>query len=304
MAVDMHTAYLVMGPTASGKTALSILLAEHLKTAILSADSRQCYRELSIGVARPSAKELQQVPHYFIASHSIHEPVDVAVFERYALQTATQVFAHHASLVVCGGTGLYLKAFTNGIDDLPPITAAIRAAVNQRWEQEGISGLQNWLTDIDPEFLLSNTEASNPVRLMRALEVMLSSGRSIRTFQTGQKAERPFKIKKIFIDWPRELLYERINQRVDAMMANGLLEEVRDLVPYRNLKALQTVGYQELFDHLEGLYSLDEAIERIKQHTRNYAKRQLTWFRKFGWDKVVPGEVVVSGDLQPSTLLG
>jgi len=302
MAPDLHTAYLIVGPTASGKTAFSIQLAEQLHTEILSADSRQCYRELLIGVARPTPEELSRAPHHFIASHSIHEPVDVAVFERYALQTAQTIFTNHASMVVCGGTGLYLKAFTDGIDDLPSIPEEVRATVNQRWIEEGLAGLQRWLADLDPEFLRQTQEASNPVRLTRALEVVLTSGRSIRSFQSGQKAGLPFRVKKIFIEWPRALLYDRINQRVDAMMMGGLLEEVQSIFDYRHLKALQTVGYQELFDHLEGKCILEEAVALIKQHTRNYAKRQLTWFRKYGWDLAIPGEAILSGDVSWSVI--
>lgn len=289
------TVYIVFGPTASGKTSLSISLAEALHTEIISADSRQCYRELSIGVARPAIDELKRVPHHFIASHSIHEKVDVAVFEKYALFHANQIFQNHDQVVLCGGTGLYVKAFCEGIDEMPQVDGAIREQVEKKWQEEGLEGLRNWLEDLDPLFLTQTTEPENPVRLMRALEVKLSSGRSLISFQQRTPVARPFQVKKILIDWPRAILYNRINQRVDQMIEQGLVDEARALYPFRQLNALQTVGYQELFNYFDGMYSLDEAVEKIRQHTRNYAKRQLTWFRKQGVDITIPGEIVQSG---------
>lgn len=286
-----------MGPTASGKTALSIALAKQFSTEILSADSRQCYQELSIGVARPSPSELAFVPHHFIASHSIHEQVDVAVYERYALAVTEKIFASHDHLVVCGGTGLYIHAFCNGIDDMPEISSSIRVQVLQKWEEEGLVGLQQWIQQIDPLFWEKTHEQQNRVRLMRALEMKLATGKSLIEFQKGKDVVRSFQIKKIFIDWPRELLYERINQRVDQMIEQGLLDEVKHVFPYRSLKALQTVGYQELFDHLEGKCSLEFAVDKIKQHTRNYAKRQITWFKKQGWDITISGESLQKGNI-------
>lgn len=297
MSAPNKTAFIVMGPTASGKTALSIQIAQMLHTEIISADSRQCYKELSIGVARPSEQELSAVPHHFIASHSIHDQVDVAVFEKYALQKANAIFENNDHLVVCGGTGLYINAFCKGIDDIPKIDEIVRESVHERWEREGIEGLQLWLKEIDPEFWDLTKEKYNRVRLMRALEVKLTTGRSILAFQKGSDINRPFQFKKIFIDWPRDVLYQRINQRVDLMMEQGLLEEARSLYPYRELKALQTVGYQELFDHLNGKISLNAAIELIKQHTRNYAKRQITWFKKEGWDLSISGNDLQSGNI-------
>lgn len=291
------TAFIVMGPTASGKTALSIEIAKMLHTEIISADSRQCYKELSIGVARPSAQELSAAPHHFIASHSIHDQVDVAVFEKYALQKTNSIFAHNDHLVVCGGTGLYIHAFCKGIDDIPKIDELVRESVHEKWEREGIDGLQNWLKEIDPEFWNQTQEKYNRVRLMRALEVKLTTGRSILAFQKGSILNRPFQIKKIYIDWPRELLYQRINHRVDLMMEQGLLDEVKAVFKDRDLKALQTVGYQELFDHLQGKISLEKAVELIKQHTRNYAKRQITWFKKEGWDISISGSDLQSGHI-------
>lgn len=289
------TAYIVMGPTASGKTAFAIALAQHFNTEIISADSRQCYAELSIGVARPSLQELSTLPHHFIASHSIHEKVDVAVFEQYAISKAEDLFQTHDQIVLCGGTGLYINAFCNGIDDIPEIEADIRQQVEARWKEAGIQGLQEWVASVDPIFWEQTQEPDNRVRLMRALEVKLATGNSILTFQKGHKATRAFEIKKIYIDWPRETLYQRINQRVDLMIAQGLLDEVKQVFPYRHLKALQTVGYQELVDHLEGKTSFDQAVALIKQHTRNYAKRQVTWFKKQGWDILIKGEALIQG---------
>lgn len=286
-----------MGPTASGKTALSTALAKLFSTEILSADSRQCYQELSIGVARPTSSELASVPHHFIASHSIHDQVNVAVYERYALAVAEKIFASHDDLVVCGGTGLYIHAFCNGIDDMPEIPDTVKALVLQKWETEGIQGIQQWIQQIDPLFWKKTLEQQNRVRLMRALEMKLATGKSLMDFQKEQEVVRPFQIKKIFIDWPREVLYERINQRVDQMIEQGLLDEVKHVFPFRSLKALQTVGYQELFDHLEGKCSLEFAVDKIKQHTRNYAKRQITWFKKEGWDITISGESLQKGNI-------
>jgi tRNA dimethylallyltransferase len=272
------TAWLILGPTASGKTAASIALAKQLNTAIISADSRQCYREMSIGVAKPLPEELTEVRHYFIDSHSIHESVDAKVFEQEALAAAAEVFEHNDHVVVTGGTGFYAKVFCEGIDELPPIDERVRSEV--RGQKRTVEALQQWLEQIDPSYLQQTHEANNPSRLMRAIEVKLSSGQSILSFRTGEKQKRPFAIRKFGIEWPRETLYARINQRVDAMFASGLVEEATGLYPNRSLPALQTVGYQEIFDYIDGRYSLETAREKIKQHTRNYAKRQETWFRK------------------------
>lgn len=274
------TAIVIVGPTASGKTAYSIELAKKLSTSIISADSRQCYRELNIGVAKPSTEELMAVRHYFVNSHSIFDRVDTVVFEEEALRGASETFASSDHVIVTGGTGLYVKVFCEGIDDIPVADAATRMELMQLWKDQGVEGLQRLLSAVDPEFLQQTNEKNNRARLMRALEVKLASGRSILSFREGGRKERSFRIRKIGLNWPRESLYNRINQRVDRMMEAGLLEEARALYPHRHLKALQTVGYQELFDHFSGHYSLDEAVDKIRQHTRNYAKRQLTWFRK------------------------
>jgi tRNA dimethylallyltransferase len=272
------TAIIIVGPTASGKSAAALRLARQLDTSIISADSRQCYREMNIGVARPSAEELSSVRHYFINSHSIHDPVDAVVFEQEALQAANEIFATRDQLVMAGGTGLYVRVFTEGIDDIPAVEETIKLEV--RSVKRTVGELQLWLEKIDPDYVRNTTEPGNPVRLMRAIEVKLSTGRSILSYRNGGPKKRDFNIVRIGIDLPRETLYRRINDRVDHMMDQGLFAEAQALFPHRHLDALQTVGYQELFDHLEGKYSLDEAVAKIRQHTRNYAKRQLTWFRR------------------------
>jgi tRNA dimethylallyltransferase len=272
------TAIIIVGPTASGKSAAALRLARQLGTSIISADSRQCYREMNIGVAKPTAEELSSVRHYFISSHSIHDPVDAVVFEQEALQAANEIFATRDQLVMAGGTGLYVRVFTEGIDDMPAVEETIKLEV--RSVKRTVGELQLWLEKIDPDYLRNTTEPGNPVRLMRAIEVKLSTGRSILSYRKGRPKKRDFNIVRIGIDLPRETLYRRINDRVDRMMDQGLFAEAQALFPHRHLDALQTVGYQELFDHLEGKYSLDEAVAKIRQHTRNYAKRQLTWFRR------------------------
>jgi tRNA dimethylallyltransferase len=273
------TVIILAGPTAVGKTAAAIRLAEQLSTRIISADSRQCFFELNIGVARPSPAELQAVPHYFIASHSVHEEVTAAVFEECSLGWAGEILSEKKVAVMVGGTGLYIKAFTEGLDEIPAIDPAIRAEVQRAYEEQGIAWLQEQIRQLDPAYFAEG-EILNPQRLMRALEVWQATGQSILSFRTRQKKERPFSIMKIGLELPRQELYERINRRVDQMMEAGLLEEVKSLLPFRHLNALQTVGYKELFDHLDGKVSLEEAIELIKKNTRHYAKRQMTWFRK------------------------
>jgi len=269
----------VVGPTAVGKTSCGIRLAEHFQTEILSADSRQCYRELNIGVARPSDEELQQVPHHFIASHSIHEDLTAADYETYALNSSAQLFQEKNQLILVGGTGLYIKAFASGLDPIPEVAPAIRQQVIGLYAEKGIHGLQAELIRLDPEFAQEG-EMQNPQRMMRALEVMITTGMSIVAYRSGSDKTRPFGIRWVGLELPREELIRRIDERVETMMQNGLLQEVQSLYAHRTLNALQTVGYRELFDHLSGRCSLDEAVERIKISTRQYAKRQLTWFRK------------------------
>ena len=274
-----HTVYIIVGPTAVGKTSFAISLAQHLKTEIISADARQCYAELSIGVARPSLEELSQVPHHFIASHSVNETVNAQVFENDALAKADELFKTHHSVVMVGGTGLYIKAFCEGLDLIPAIDPAIREDIIKQYEKLGLRWLQKEVSVKDPMYWAKG-EQQNPQRLMRALEVMLGTGASIVSFQIKNKITRPFNIVKVGLELPRAQLYERINQRVISMVENGLETEVRNLLPQNHLNALQTVGYSEWAPYFEGNLSKEKVIENIQQNTRHYAKRQMTWFKK------------------------
>jgi tRNA dimethylallyltransferase len=269
----------VVGPTAVGKTALALRIAQLFKTAIISADSRQCYRELNIGVAKPTIEELTMVPHYFINSHSVHNEVNAAVFEQYALQAANQIFSHHPIAVMVGGSGLYIDAFCNGMDNMPPIPIEIRNNIINNFQKNGLRWLQETIKKNDPIFW-EKAEQQNPQRLMRALEVWEATGQSILHFRSKSKAQRPFKIVKIGLELPRIELYQHINNRVLDMIKDGLVEEVSALQPLQHLNALQTVGYKELFDYLNGFVSLNKAIELIQLNTRHYAKRQITWFKR------------------------
>ena len=273
------TVYIVVGPTAVGKTAFAISLAQQLKTEIISADARQCYSAMNIGVARPSEVELALVPHHFIASHSISETINAAFFEKYALDKAAELFQSKDSVVMVGGTGLYIKAFCEGLDPIPEFDPAIREHIINTYEKLGLRWLQKEVAVKDPAYWAKG-EQENPQRLMRALEVMLGAGASILSFQNKQKAVRPFKIVKVGLDMPRAELYERINQRVLNMVEAGLEKEVKELLPYFNLNALQTVGYREWEAYFSENVSLARVIEMIQQNTRHYAKRQMTWFKK------------------------
>jgi tRNA dimethylallyltransferase len=273
------TVIIVAGPTAVGKTSVAIALATHFHTEIVSADSRQCFKELNIGVARPSAEELKTIKHYFIASHSIQDEVNAVVFEKYALEKVHEIFKSHDVAVMVGGTGLYIKAFCEGLHEIPATDAAIRKKIFLSYEQRGLTWLQQEIKEKDPEFY-QRGEIKNPQRLMRALEVVESTGRSILSFRKGEPVKRNFTIVKIGLELPKEELHRNINARVDAMIKNGLLHEVNQLSSFKDLNALQTVGYSELFEYLDKRISLEDAIEQIKKNTKQYAKRQLTWFRK------------------------
>lgn len=273
------TIILLTGPTASGKTATGIRLAKHFQTEIISADSRQCYKELNIGVARPSPAQLQEVPHHFIATHSIKDEVTAVTFEQYALKKATSLFQHHDHVVMVGGTGLYIRAFCEGLDDIPAVDPAIRENITRNYESQGLNWLQEQVREKDPQFYKAG-EIQNPQRMMRALEVLESTGKSILTFRDRPKTPRDFRIVKLGLDIPKDILHQRIHNRVDQMMEAGLQEEVRSLLPYRELNALQTVGYTELFEFLDDKISLATAVTKIKTNTRQYARRQLTWFRR------------------------
>lgn len=273
------TAIIICGPTAVGKTAVAIQIAKHLGTEIISADSRQCFKELNIGVARPTEKELQTVPHHFMASHSVNEEVTAVGFEQYALEKIEFLFKKNNVVVMVGGTGLYIKAFEDGLDLIPEINVNIRREIVTNYENLGINWLQQELREKDPVFFKEG-EIQNPQRMMRALEVINATGQSILSFRNGKKANRNFRIIKIGLELPKEILHLRIQERVDKMMEQGLLDEVKNMIPYRKRNALQTVGYAELFDYLEGKTELKLAVELIKTHTRQYAKRQMTWFKK------------------------
>lgn len=273
------TCIIISGPTAVGKTSVAVELASHFGTEIISADSRQCYIEINIGVAKPDESDLLKVNHHFISSHPIHESVTAVDFEKYALESIETIFKNNDVAVLVGGTGLYIKAFCSGFDPIPPVAAEIRNSIIQQYELLGMDWLTESLIQKDADFAKSG-EMKNPQRMMRALEVIESTGKSILSFQSQQKKVRDFNILKFGLELPRTELYDRINSRVDLMMQDGLLKEVESLLPHNKLNALQTVGYTELFDFLNRKLSLDEAINLIKQNSRHYAKRQMTWFKK------------------------
>jgi tRNA dimethylallyltransferase len=273
------TVLIIAGPTAAGKTFVAIELAKKFETEIISADSRQCFKELNIGVARPSEMELQTVKHYFIASHSIHDPVNAVSFEQYALKKVNKIFQVHNVAIMVGGTGLYIKAFCEGMDEMPGVPAEVRKSIMMNYEKNGLEWLQRETQKKDPAFYKTG-EIQNPQRLMRALEVAEATGQSILEFRKREAVQRDFNIVKIGLELPKDELHRNINTRVDRMIEAGFVEEVKRLLPYKHLNALQTVGYAEIFDYLDGKTSLKDAIELIKTNTRQYAKRQVTWFKK------------------------
>lgn len=269
----------VVGPTGSGKTDLSIRLALHYAAPILSTDSRQVYRGMPIGTAQPSADQLQAVEHHFIASHDLKDNLSCGEYEVQALARLEQLFTTHDYVVAVGGSGLYVRALCEGMDDLPQADESLRAELNRRLTDEGVESLAAQLRELDPVYY-ETVDRSNPARVVRALEVCLQTGRPYSEQRTGERRPRPFEIVKIGVDLPREVLYDRIDRRVDQMLADGLEAEARALYPYRALNALQTVGYREFFDYFDGRIGYDEAVELIKRNSRRYAKRQLTWFRR------------------------
>lgn len=269
----------IVGPTGSGKTDLSIRLALHYGAPILSTDSRQIYRGMPIGTAQPENYQLQQVEHHFIASHDIKEGLNCGEYAVQALSCLEELFTRHDWVVAVGGSGLYVQALCEGMDDLPQADPTLRAELSRRLENEGLDALVAELRDRDPIYY-ETVDRKNPARIVRALEVCLQTGRPYSEQRTGQRLQRPFQIIKIGIDLPREELYARIDQRVDRMLSEGLEAEARALYPYRGLNALQTVGYREFFDYFDGLISYEKAVELIKRNSRRYAKRQLTWFRR------------------------
>lgn len=268
----------IAGPTAVGKTALCVQLASQLCTDVVSADSRQLYRELIIGTARPTPAEMQGVEHHFIGSHTITDPVNAGRYERECLTVLERLFREKDVVILSGGTGLYINAVCFGLDDMPAVDPLLRERLLTRLQTEGLATLQTELRQLDPVYA-ATADLQNPVRVTRALEVCLSTGQPYSTFRRQQTVNRPFRPVLVRLDRPRPELYARIDARVDAMLATGLVDEVRSLLPYRHLSALQTVGYQEVFPFLDGGYDHDEMVRLLKRNTRRYAKRQLTWFR-------------------------
>lgn len=269
----------ISGPTAIGKTGLSVFLAKSINTEIISCDSRQFFKEMKIGTAVPTAEEMEGVPHHFIGHLSIFDDYSVGDFEKDAISKIDELFKKQDRLIMVGGSGLYEIAVTDGLDEFPEIDKKYREQLNLEFSESGIEKLQNELKTADPEYY-KTADIQNPVRVIRALEIFRATGQKFSSFRIGQKTERNFKLIKIGLELPREELYERINKRVDLMMEAGLLEEARKLYPNRNLNSLQTVGYRELFDYFEGKTDLETAVSEIKKNSRRYAKRQLTWYRK------------------------
>ena len=273
------TFIVIAGPTASGKTAFSIALAKALNTVIISADSRQFYKEMSIGTAAPTLEELLQVKHYFVHNISIEDKYDVADYEHEVLQLLDELFKTHDHIVMTGGSGLFIDSVCNGIDVMPDVKPEVRQKVETMLKESGIDALSKELQQLDPEYF-AIVDRHNPRRLQRALEVCYQTGLPFSSFRTGETVRRDFEIKKFALLWDRQELVDRIDRRVDLMMQQGLLEEAMALYPKRQLNALNTVGYKELFAFFDGDCSLDEAVEQIKIHTRQYAKRQMTWLRR------------------------
>ncbi|MGB3144746.1 MAG: tRNA (adenosine(37)-N6)-dimethylallyltransferase MiaA [Maribacter sp.] len=269
----------IIGPTAIGKTKLAIALAQHFNTDIISADSRQFFKEMRIGTAVPNNEELEAAPHHFIQHRSIQEPYTVGDFEREALEKLNQLFVKNDIVIMVGGSGLYVDAVTDGLNIFPRIDPSVRENLNRDLTQKGLRYLQAKLKELDPDYY-KKVDIQNPQRVIRALEVSVGSGKPYSSFLNKPKNKRPFKVLTIGLKAEREIIYSRINQRVDQMVNEGLLDEVKELVPFKELNALQTVGYKELFNYYEGEWTLDFAISEIKKNTRRFAKRQLTWFLK------------------------
>jgi tRNA dimethylallyltransferase len=273
------TLWVVVGPTAVGKTHWAIQLAKHLKTEIVSADSRQLFKELQIATAVPSAEELAQVKHHFIQSHSLHENYNAGQYEREACALINELFLQFDDVVLCGGSGLYIKAVTEGFDDIPEIPEEIAESVEEKFRKEGLSALQKELQALDPD-IIDKIEMSNPHRVMRALEVARFTGKSILSFRGKKVTIRPWQTITIGLELPREILYQKIDNRMDKMIEQGLFDEAKRFFSFHHLQALQTVGYREIFGYLRNEYNKEEAIRLLKRNSRRYAKRQLTWFKR------------------------
>ena len=279
MSSKQGTLVVVVGPTGSGKSALAVKLATHLNTPIISTDSRQVFRGMPIGTAQPTAEELATAKHYFIADREVEDDFNCGKYEVEALALLDKLFKDNEYVVAVGGSGLYVQALCEGMDDLPDADPALRDSLKQRLESEGLESLVAELRTLDPTYA-EEVDVCNPARVMRALEVCLTTGRPYSEQRKGVTAERPFNIIKIGTDMPRDVLYDRINRRVDMMVEEGLEAEARTMYPKRHLNALQTVGYRELFEYFDGNCTFEEAVELVKRNSRRYAKRQLTWFRR------------------------
>lgn len=274
----MQQLIVIEGPTASGKTSLAVALAKALDTVVLSADSRQFYKELSIGTAKPTADELEGIPHYFIDSHLISDPVSASRYEAEAMKLIRGELSLYPQLILAGGSGMFIDALCIGLDPIPA-DPEMQKSLTQELNEKGIEPLLQELQAADPEFY-QQVDKQNPMRILRALEVIRLTNIPFSTWRKNDLPERPFEVIRFVINHPRDILYERINQRVDKMIEDGLIEEVKSVSEYRNLTTLQTVGYKEVFEYLDGNWDLETCIDKIKQHTRNYAKRQLTWFKR------------------------
>ncbi len=285
----------IVGATGSGKTDLSIVVAEHFAAPIISTDSRQFYRGMAIGTAQPSREQRARVEHHLVDCLDVSEEFNCGAYERVALERLLELFQKHDTVVAVGGSGLYIKALCEGMDDLPDAEPALREKLLERLKTEGLSSLVEQLRELD-EVYYNEVDRCNPQRVLRALEVCLTTGRPYSSLRSGGTKKRDFEIVKVGIDYPREELYDRINRRVEMMMAEGLEAEARAMLPHRHLNALQTVGFSEMFDYFDGTISRDEAVELIKRNSRRYAKRQMTWFRRdkeIAWfEKPTPEAVI------------
>jgi len=275
----LKTLIVITGPTACGKTAVSVSLAKKLQSDIVSCDSRQFYKEMAIGTAKPTPQEMNGVIHHFVDSHSVLDDINAGKFERLALPVIQTLFEKHDFVILTGGSGLFIDAITQGFDDMPIIPTEIREELRNQFKEDGLAILTEKLQQLDPEYA-HKVDLDNPQRVIRALEICLSSNKTYTELRQGQQDKRPFKILKFVLDRPREELYDRINKRVDLMMQKGLEKEVQDLMEYQHLNSLNTVGYKELFDYFKGVHTKETAIALIKRNSRRYAKRQLTWFRR------------------------
>jgi tRNA dimethylallyltransferase len=273
------TLIVITGPTAVGKTALCLDIAQHFGIPIINADSRQIYKELKIGTASPTSEQLQLVPHYFVGSLSLTDYYSASLFEQQVLEILSRQFREHDFALMAGGSMMYIDAVCDCIDDIPTVDDQTRETLKQRLKEEGLEKLVEQLKELDPEYY-EIVDRQNPRRVVHGLEICLMTGKTYTSFSKREKKEHPFRIVKIGLNRPREELYDRINQRVDQMMQQGLLDEAKALYPMRQMNALNTVGYKELFDYLDGRWPLEEAVERINGNTRRYARKQLTWYKK------------------------